>query len=150
MVVGLGNEFRRDDAIGLLAARRLREQGMAAEEHDGDLSVLIDRWDGADGLVLIDAVSSGAAPGTLHRFDLSASPLPLAFRNNSTHALGLAEAVELSRALGTLPARVFVLGIEAQDFTAGLGLSPEVYRALPALLIEVFSCMKSFRGCDAG
>ena len=142
IVIGLGNEFRRDDAVGLIAARRLRENGFAAEEFEGDVASLIDRWKGADGLILMDAVRSGAIPGTLHRLDVSASPLPRELFRSSTHALGLAEAIELSRTLGTLPARVFVFGVEARDFTAGVGLSPEVEGVLPVLVEEVVSCMK--------
>ena len=142
IVIGLGNEFRRDDAVGLIAARRLRENGFAAEECEGDVATLIDRWKGADVVILMDAVSSGAVPGTLHRLDVSSSPLPRELFKSSTHAFGLAEAIELSRTLGTLPARVFVFGVEAQDFTAGVGLSPEVEGVLPVLVEEVVSCMK--------
>src|SRR5215510_6520792 len=97
IVIGLGNEFRHDDALGLIAARRLREFGIAVEEYEGDVAALIDGWTGTDVLILMDAVSSGAAPGTLHRLHLSASPLPRELFRNSTHALGLAEAIELSR-----------------------------------------------------
>jgi len=142
IVIGLGNEFRHDDAVGLIAARRLRENGFTAEEYEGDVATLIDRWRGADGLILMDAVSSGAVPGKLHRLDVSASPLPRELFKSSTHALGLAEAIELSRALGTLPSRVLVFGVEARDFTAGVGLSPEVEGVLPVLVEEVVSCMK--------
>ncbi|MBI2933468.1 MAG: hydrogenase maturation protease [Planctomycetes bacterium] len=143
IVVGLGHEFRHDDAAGLVAARRLRERGVAALEHEGDLATLMDQWKGADGVVLVDAVWSGAAPGTVHRLDAGASPLPRELFKSSTHALGLADAVELSRALGTLPARVLVFGIEGRDFTAGVGLSAEVEGALSSLVEEVASCMKS-------
>src|SRR5262249_43771176 len=136
IVIGLGNEFRHDDAAGLIAARRLREQGIAAEEHEGDLATLIDRWKGIDHLILVDAVSSGAPPGTLHRIDASTTPLPRELFRSSTHALGLPEAVELSRTLGTLPNCVVVFGLEGGDFTAGVGLTPEVERALPVLIKE--------------
>jgi hydrogenase maturation protease len=141
-IIGLGNEFRHDDAAGLIAARRLRERGVSAEEHEGDLAALMDRWSGADGLILLDAVSSGAPPGTLHRLSAGASPLPRDLFKSSTHALGLAEAVELSRALGTLPSHVLVFGVEAADLTAGVGLSSEVAAALPALIEEVLACTK--------
>jgi len=137
MVIGLGNEFRHDDAVGLIAARRLREIGIAAEEHEGDPATLMNRWKGADGLILMDAVVSGAAVGTLHRVDASSAPLPLELFKSSTHALGLAEAVELSRTLGTLPSRVVVFGIEVRDVTAGVGVSPEVESTLVLLVVEV-------------
>ena len=142
IVIGLGNEFRRDDAIGLIAARRLREQGIAAQEHEGDLAGLIDQWKSAEGLILIDAVKSGAIPGTVHRRDVSATPLDREVFKSSTHALGLADAVELSRMLGTLPSRVLVFGVEVRDVSAGVGLSLEVERALPGLLEEVLACAK--------
>jgi hydrogenase maturation protease len=142
IIIGLGNEFRHDDAIGLIAARRLRERGVPAEEHEGDLATLMDRWKRADGLILIDAVTSGGVPGTLHRLDVSTSPLNREVFKNSTHALGLADAVELSRTLGTLPARVYVFGVEVKDVSAGVGVSPEVERALPVLLEEVLRCTR--------
>jgi hydrogenase maturation protease len=142
IVIGLGNDFRGDDGVGLVAARRLEERGLNSVEHEGDMATLIDRWKGAAAVILIDAVSSGAAPGTLHRFDASASPLPRDLFKSSTHTLDVADAVELSRALGTLPARVLVFGVEARDFSHGSGLSSEVQRTLPVLIEEVISCTK--------
>jgi len=142
IVIGIGNEFRRDDAVGLIAARCLRGRGVPAEEHEGDPAALIERWARADGLILIDAVTSGAPPGTVHRLDVSDSPLNRELFKSSTHALGLADTVELSRTLGTLPARVLVFGVEVRDLSAGVGLSSEVERALPALLEELVTCMK--------
>jgi hydrogenase maturation protease len=137
ILIGLGNQFRHDDATGLIAARRLRERRVAVAEHDGDPASLVNLWNGADSLIVIDAISSGAAPGTIHCFDLNASTLPQPLFRTSTHALSLADAIELSRTLGTLPTRAFVLGVEGHDFTIGVGLSPDVERALPALLGEV-------------
>jgi hydrogenase maturation protease len=142
IVIGIGNEFRHDDAVGLIAARRLREHGLPAEEHEGDPATLMDRWRSADSVILIDAVASGASPGTIHRLDVSVSPLNRQLFKSSTHALGLADAIELARTLGTLPPRVYVFGVEARDLSAGIGLSPEVESALPALLEEVLTCTK--------
>jgi hydrogenase maturation protease len=141
IVIGVGNEFRHDDAAGLVAARRLRERGIPAEEHDGDPAALIERWQGIDGLILIDAVQSSAPAGALHVVDASASPLDPELFKNSTHALGLADAVELSRTLGTLPPHVLVFGIEARDVTAGVGLSPEVEGALRVLIDKVLRAL---------
>ena len=141
IVIGLGNEFRHDDAVGLIAVRRLRKNGLAAEEHEGDLATLMDRWTAAEDVILIDAVSSGAEPGTIHFLDISLAPL-CEHVTSSTHALGLADAVELSRALGTLPPHVYVFGIEVRNVRAGVGLSFEVERALPVLINDVVACMK--------
>jgi hydrogenase maturation protease len=145
MVIGLGNEFRRDDAVGLIAARRLRERGIPAEEHQGDLATLMEKWKGIDGVILIDAVRSGAAPGTLYCLDASDSPLNREFFKSSTHAFGLADAVELSRTLGTLPRRVLVFGIEVRDLISGVGLSQDVETALPLLVEEVVTAVPSLK-----
>ena len=136
-IIGLGNDFRHDDAAGLIAVRRLQEAGLSAEEHNGDWADLIEKWKRCDEVVLIDAVSSGAPAGTLHRINARISPLPPGHCFGSTHTLGLAEAVELSRTLETLPARLLILGIEGRDFSPGIGLSVEVDRALVRLLEEV-------------
>ena len=133
LVIGLGNAARGDDAAGLIAARRL-----GGLEHEGDPLALLDIWDDAASAVVIDAVSSGAEPGTIHRFDAGAGPLPARLRSStSTHAIGLGEAIELARALGRLPARLIVCGIEGARFDAGTALTPAVAAAVDALVREV-------------
>jgi hydrogenase maturation protease len=132
-VIGLGNAARGDDAAGLIAARRL-----GGLEHEGDPVGLLDVWDGAESVVVIDAVRSGAEPGAVHRFDATDSPLPARPRSSSsTHAIGLAEAVELARALGRLPAHLVVYGIEGERFEAGTGLTPAVSAAVQAVAAAV-------------
>jgi hydrogenase maturation protease len=139
MVVGVGNEFRHDDAAGLIAARRLRDFGIPAEEHQADFATLIERWKDADSLTLIDAIAPGRVPGAIYRLNASASPLDRQIFNTSTHSLGLADAIELSRALATLPPKVVVFGIVARNVAIGVGLSPEVEASLPGLVQEVLA-----------
>jgi hydrogenase maturation protease len=138
-VIGLGNDWRRDDGAGLEIARRLGGIQLAGEPIG-----LIDALDGEDEVVLVDAVHSGADPGTVHVFEAGTEPLPaVLFGATSTHALGLAEAVELARSLGRLPARVLVYGIEGADFAFGTGLTPEVARAAAGVIEEVRTCTRS-------
>ena len=129
LVIGLGNAARGDDAAGLTVARRV-----GGLEHEGDPVALLDVWREADVAVVIDAVSSGAAPGTVHRFDATAAQLPAQLRgSSSTHALGLAEAIELGRTLGRLPGQLIVYGIEGERFEAGAELTPAVAAAVEAV-----------------
>jgi hydrogenase maturation protease len=128
IVIGVGNEWRRDDGAGLAVARRAG--GVA---HEGECSPLIEMWAGHDEVVLVDAAASGAEPGTVRRFDASTEPLPAATVRSSTHAFGVPEAIELARSLGRLPARVTVYAIEGADFRPGQGLSPAVERAVGGL-----------------
>ena len=140
MVIGIGNGLGHDDAAGLVIARGLRASGHEAEltvhEHECETLGLLDIWQGADAVVLVDAIRSGAPPGTLHRFDATCAPIPARLRSSSsTHAFGVGEAIELARALGRLPRRVVLLGIEGRRFAAGSGLSDEV-EAMTAELLE--------------
>ena len=133
MVIGVGNAARGDDAAGLMVARRL-----GGLEHEGDPVALLDVWRNVDLAVLIDAVSSGAAPGTVHRVDATAAPLPARLRSSSsTHAVGLAEAIELGRTLGRFPGRLIVYGIEGERFDAGAELTPAVAAAIEAVVVAV-------------
>ena len=103
LVVGVGTPERGDDAAGRHVARRLAERpdpAFAALELGGEALELMDAWEGARGVVLVDAVVSGSTPGTVSRFDASAASLPADLACASTHDIGLAEAIELSRAMG--------------------------------------------------
>jgi hydrogenase maturation protease len=125
LIIGIGNEYRGDDAVGLIVVRRLKERLAGSPtvlEQSGDGAALMEAWQGAEKVIIIDAVMSGAAPGTIHRFDASAQPLPKDAFRCSTHAFGVAEAIELSRALSELPQSLVVYGIEGKNFAAGVGL----------------------------
>ncbi len=131
-VIGIGNPYRRDDAVGLVVARRLREknlEGVKVLELSGEGAALIEAWQGAERVIVIDAVCSGAAPGTIFRFAANQQAIPTESFRCSTHNFGLAEAIELARALGRLPRELIVYGIEGKDFAAGEGVSPEVEQA---------------------
>ena len=133
--IGVGNPFRSDDGAGIAVVRRLRGEvppHVRIQEESGDGTELLEAWKDADCVILVDAVLSGAPPGTIHRLDARTEKLPTWFSHSSTHAFGVAEAIELARAMGDLPARLIVYGIEGLDFSAGTELSPEVAEVVPA------------------
>jgi hydrogenase maturation protease len=140
--IGIGNEYRGDDAAGLIVARRLKRRladSFTILEQGGDGSALMEAWRGVETVIIIDAVISGAEPGTIHRLDAKTQPLPKDAFRCSTHAFGVAEAIELSRALGELPRSLIVYGIEGKNFAAGVGLSPEVEKAACEAVRRVFA-----------
>jgi hydrogenase maturation protease len=122
LIIGIGNEFRGDDALGLLAARdveALHVPGVRVVESRGDGARVMRMWKGISTVLLIDAVHSGSPPGTLHRLDASRHPIPAKFLCTSSHQFGVAEAIETSRALGELPSTVVVFGVEVEHCVAG-------------------------------
>jgi len=133
LVIGLGNEHRRDDRSGLDVARALRPRlvGTArVEECSSEGIALLELWRDADRVVVVDAVQSGAPPGTVHRLEPDDGFLPGFRTGTSTHGLSLAEAVGLAKGLGCLPRHLVVYGIEAEDLDVGVGLSPAVARGV--------------------
>ena len=124
----------------MVTARRLRETlsgDIRVLVMEGDCASLLDDWQGADAVIIVDAMASGSGPGTIRRYDAHERPLPAGLSRSSTHSFGVAEAVELARALGRLPARVVVFGIEGRDFTPGEGLSPDVDAAVDEVVRRV-------------
>jgi len=140
LVLGIGSP-QGDDRAGWLALEQLaghaavRAAGaaVALESLDRPGLALLGRWAGARKVILIDAVRSGAPPGTLHR--ALAGDLAAGGSGASSHGFGLAEAVSLAAALDMLPPELVVLGIEAGEGSAAdAPLSPAVAGALPRLV----------------
>lgn len=150
LVIGIGNEYRADDAVGILLARRLKALNLPhvqVIEQSGEGAALIDTWESSRAplVILIDAVSSGAAPGTIYRLDVNKEPIPTSFFNYSTHAFSLAEAVELARVLDKLPPQAVIYGIEGAQYTAGGELSAAVEKAMPTALDNITQEIEAFR-----
>ena len=139
LVIGIGNVYRCDDAAGLVAARLLKEQvpKCSVIEHTGEGAALMELWKDVDCLIVIDAVRSGATPGTVSRFDATLGPLPGLMFRDSTHAFSLVEAVELGRALNQLPRHLVVYGVEGRNFDAGTNLSPAMQFAIEDVVERV-------------
>lgn len=141
VVIGVGNQDRGDDGVGpeVLArlAGRLPGETRMVRLFGDDPAAFMEAWSGAGRAIVIDAMVSGAAPGTLARFEAGSAPLPPGLAFASTHAFGAGTAVEMARALGRLPARLTVYGVEGRDFAAGTGLSPAVAAAVALVVDQV-------------
>lgn len=148
-IIGVGNAFRSDDGAGLAVAQRVRKRitgGAAIFEENGDGAELLELWRGAETVILVDAVHTGEAPGTVHRLDARAGEIPSRAFHYSTHGFGVAEAVEMARALNQMPACLIVYGIEGKNFAAGAGLSPEVQQAAALVARHILDEVRALRG----
>jgi hydrogenase maturation protease len=144
LVIGLGSPDRGDDAVGGLVARAVAAQlpAVAVVDHE-DPTALLDLWAGHTPVVVVDAVCSGAPGGTLHQLEAGPAAGPLSAQawarsgHGGTHAIGLAEVVELARALGRLPERLVGVGVAAERFDHGAPLTPAVAAAVPTAVERV-------------
>ncbi len=146
LILGIGNPFRRDDGIGPIVAERIAALGLPDVEvrlESGEGAALMHCWSGYDDVIAIDAVRSGAQPGRVHVLEAHNLPVPIDYFHYSSHAFGLAEAIEVGRALAELPPRLIVVGVEGRDFASGSGLSPEVEAVVPQVAETVLGLIRS-------
>ncbi len=148
LVIGVGNPDRGDDAAGRAVAARVKALGRGnfrVIESDGEAASLLALFARSDTVILVDAAVSDGLPGSIARFDVHAAPLPADCFGVSTHGFGLAQAVELARALYLLPRRCEVFTIEAQACEIGAGLSTAVARAVDEVALRILAAAPESR-----
>lgn len=136
LILCCGNPQRGDDAAGVLVADSLKSLGVEAQVCTGDAAELIQLWSGEPDVILIDAAVTGSPAGSIHFWDPSQTRVPPQ-QSHSTHGFGVAVAVELARAIGKLPARLRVYGIEATHFEPGTDASSAVRKAAESLAEKI-------------
>lgn len=142
-ILGIGSPFG-DDRLGWEAAEALRHSAAMNAVAPGRIEIqALDRpgamlpshWQETDIVILLDAVRSGAAPGTRHC--LEARDLPGTGMLCSSHGFGIAPAIELARALDNMPSQLLLRGMEADPAWMEFSLSPAVADALPAFVVDI-------------
>lgn len=144
VVIGIGNEFRRDDGVGWAVVARLgaRTEALRLSPNtelamcDGEPARLVSLWEKAALAVVVDAGHRApSCPGRIHRLELDGDlDLPLQRADaTSSHGFGLGDAVELARVLERLPRRLVVYAVEGTDFGPGTGLSAPTAAAVEPL-----------------
>jgi len=149
VVIGLGNDIMRDDAVGIMAARALAsnpalppgvEVVKTGEMGLSLLDVLVDK----DWAIFIDSVKTGKKPlGHIHRLE---GDDVICLRSKNPHNMGIGEVFYLGRKLGlSLSDKVVILAMEVKDNDHfGVEMTPEVKagltRFLETILEEVRRC----------
>ena len=136
-LLGLGNLMRTDDAVGMLALRRLEECGQLPPEvrviEGGTLGLdLLDSLRGISYLLVLDALNTGVPPGTLLRFEgRQIDNLPV---SKSVHLLGFSDPTGALRLMDAAPAHVVLLGVQPASTDWGTVLTPAVEAARKELV----------------
>jgi hydrogenase maturation protease len=138
VVIGLGNPLMGDDGAGVAALERLRlEWELPAEVELVDGGTwgmnLLPLVESAERLILLDAIRTGAAPGTLTV--LTRAELPRFFSLKlSPHQIDLREVLALAELRGALPEDLVALGVEPARVEMEPSLSPPVRAAMGKLV----------------
>ncbi|MEA3334563.1 MAG: hydrogenase maturation protease [Chloroflexota bacterium] len=152
-VIGIGNPWASDDGIGPVVVEKLRTHLL---EQRPDLQTrvqlftlsqpglqLLEFIEGCQAVVIIDAVSSGSPPGTIHQIEWQPDvAISRHVERASTHGFGVAEVLALAQSLDRLPERIRLWGIEARTTAPGQALSPKVAAAIPACIEQIIEFLE--------
>ena len=154
LIIGLGNPLISDDSVGLRVVAGLRpllaeRLGVDVQEDYWGGLRLMERMIDYDRAIIIDAIATGAEPGTIHQLATSAMPTQ---KSASAHDVNLPTALAFGRRAGVhLPADVNVrlVGIEAADLlTFSEECTPLVAAAIPRAVQTVLQILGSFPESD--
>lgn len=150
LVLGLGNPLVTDDSVGLRVAAELkrmladRPEVEVSEDYWGGLR-LMERMAGYDRAIVVDAISTGAPPGTIHKLGVASIPTQ---HSASAHDVNLPTALALGRQTGVPLPRdedILLVGIEAEDVvTFGERCTPAVEAAIAPAAQTVVRAVEVF------
>lgn len=145
LVAGVGNIFLGDDAFGSEVARRLATRplpdGVRVTDYGiGGIHLAYDLLGDVDLLVLVDALPTGAAPGTVSLLEVDPTD-DVTGGTVDSHAMDPAMVFASLRGLGgTVPPTV-VVGCEPGEVTERMGLSAVVEAAVEPTIEQILTLL---------
>jgi len=143
LILGLGNTILRDDAAGIIVARKVFEEVDRTKIELVEASYagwrLIDILAGRERVIIIDSLlDAQCKPGECCRIELSQLK---SAHLSASHGMGLAEALELARQNGAqIPKRISVYAVGVKNpYEFGEELSPEVEQRVPEIAREIIA-----------
>jgi hydrogenase maturation protease len=141
VVLGVGSPLMGDDGLGVAVVDMLRDRwdsvpGLNLLDGGTWGMRVLPYIEGANRLLIVDAIANGTGPGTLIR--LEGDEIPRRLRQKlSPHQIELGEILAVAQLRDTLPSETVALGIEPARIELHDGLSPEVRAAVPALIAAI-------------
>ncbi len=140
-VVGIGNNLLQDDGVGIHALQYFQQRHGDAGVYCLDAGTvglaLMDRLSRLHGLVAVDAMRLGKAPGTVTVLEGDEMDRHLRNHHGSVHELGLADILDALRLCDDLPANRALVGIEPERVDWGTEPTPSVAAAIPAATARI-------------
>ena len=147
-VVGIGNSLLTDDGAGIHTLERFAEGNTNDDVFclDGGTVglALLDRLSDLEGLVALDAMKLGKAPGAVTVLQGEAMDAHLRNQHGSVHEVGLSDLMDALRLRGDLPDNRALIGIEPEDMDWGTQPTPAVEAALPKAAALVQDLVKTW------
>ena len=141
LVLGIGNLFMTDDAVGVKLVQRLQKEynfpPQVAVVDGGTMGIsLLPLLEGKERLLVVDVIEKGHSPGTLIR--LSGDDVHVGFRFKiSSSQIGVEDLLAAAELIGTAPREVVIMGVQPAALECGTDLSPIVEERFDGLLERV-------------
>lgn len=139
LIAGIGNVFLGDDGFGVEVARALQKEALppwVAVEDFGirGLHLALRLLEPVSQLLVVDAASRGAAPGTIYLIEpeVGGAGAPV-----DGHSISLPGVFSTLVAAGGSVPPVLVLGCEPASLAEGIDLSPPVREAVPTAVERI-------------
>ena len=147
-VVGIGNNLLQDDGAGVHVLEAFRKQNNNPNVSCIDAGTvglaLMDRISDLDGLVALDAMRLGKAPGTVTVLEGTAMDTHLRNHHGSVHELGLSDLMDALRLSEDLPPRRALVGIEPAEIDWGTERADDVAAAVPGAAERVRQLIRTW------
>jgi hydrogenase maturation protease len=136
VILGIGNLLLRDEGVGIHVVSRMMKmhlpQNIAVVDGATATWDVVSLADGADRLIIVDAVKGGGAPGTIYRLSLDDVAVD-AGEPLSLHHIGLPQMLDVCSLIGSKPLTV-IIGVEPKEIDFGMELSPEIEERVPEII----------------
>src|SRR5271166_28562 len=138
LILGLGNVLLGDDGLGAAAVAKLEcSYDIPAQVRVADGGTLglalLGLFAESEHVILVDAVSADAPPGTFVRIDGDEVP-PAVRERLSPHQVGVADLFDAARLIDSFPASVKLLGLVPERMDLSIERSNPVKAGLDGLV----------------
>lgn len=153
LILGIGNILLKDEGIGVRVVEAMQDFALpeGVELVDGGTSgadlveLLADRRK----VIVIDAIDAQHPPGTILRMTLE-DILPAAGDSISLHQFGLADSLVMGRQMGVLADEVVIIGVQPNEISPGLELTPELAAMIPRVIEIVLGELEGGKSTEYG
>jgi hydrogenase maturation protease len=146
LIAGIGNLLFTDEGLGVHILKELSKKKLPKKVELAEIGTatfeLVRFIDGKDKVIIVDAIVSDEAPGTIYK--LTPKELKSSSKNQlaSLHQFGICEAIETVTQMGNTP-EIVIFGVVLKDYQSiGTELTPELKKSIPKIIQEILKEIK--------
>lgn len=142
LIIGIGNEFRGDDAYGVLMVQQLSSEYPGLADYmieSDDLTRLVDRWKHRN-VIFIDAYNDTmSCAGAIFETDDITKLKSQNVYMNTTHGIDFSSILEISEALKKMPDRLIYYGVNGQEWQLGKPMTKPVKKSFSIVKAKILA-----------